>query len=115
MHTCTYSTAQATPTPSGEQRKSICMQRICTMHTCTIETFLSIFHLDRFQCHNLDWNRYLFKNSTRYMYPIRASESTCIVASDYPIRVIWGNEDISRGTFGVEHTINLRWLILMDS
>ena len=49
------------------------------------------------------------------MYPIRASESTCIVASDYPIRVIWGNEDISRGTFGVEHTINLRWLILMDS
>ena len=31
-----------------------------------------------------------FKNSTRYMYPIRASQSTCFVASDYPIRDIYG-------------------------
>ena len=80
---------------SGEQRKSICMRHTCYMHTCTIELFLSIF--------------------TLHMYPIRASQSTCFVASDYPIRGIYGVTKtlISRGTFGVLRTINLRLLILM--
>ena len=35
------------------------------------------------------------------MQPIRASQSTCFVASDYPIRGIYGVRHlISRGTFG---------------
>ena len=51
-----YSTAQAIPPSSNRENLYVHMRHSCTMHTCTIETFLFIFHLD----HNVTtWNRYL--------------------------------------------------------
>ena len=100
MHTCTYSTAQAKLPPPPPSY----------MYYRNIPIFFSFSSLSM----SRPGLESLFKNSTRYMYPIRASQSACFVASDYPIRGIYGVTKKFPGfTFGVVRTINLRWLILM--
>ena len=98
MHICSsvqYRSVQRKPPPppSGEQRKSVCdiHVHVLYIHTCTIETFLFIFHLDRFQCHNLDWNRLLkiaHATCTRFGPP-KAPASLLVTTHK---RHIWGTK-----------------------
>ena len=82
-----YNASQPPPPSSGEQRKSVCQYAtyMYMYYTHVYNRNIPIYF--SFRSISMSGLESLVKNSTRYMYPIRASQST-------------GDEDISRGPLG---------------